>query len=146
MAGEMPLLLLACGGDFSVLTWREFYKPLVLCVDHDEETLDLIRMALECKRYRVLTARDSSTALEAFAVCPIDAVILEYDMPGMNGADVAREMTKLKPAIPKLLFSGTRRISNEETQVFQAYCPKPDGLFSLSVQLGAMTALAGTAG
>ena len=105
---------------------RDLYRPLVLCVDDDESILDLMRMALECKGYRVLTASSGPTALEAFAACPIDAVVLDYEMPGMNGAEVAREMKRIKPTVPKLLFSGSAGISQEETKVFQGYCSKPN--------------------
>jgi CheY-like chemotaxis protein len=120
-------------------TRSEFYKPLILCVDDDEGILDLTRMALECKGYRVLTATCGPTALEAFAACPIDAVVLDYEMPGMNGAEVARKMMHIKPNVPKLLFSGRGCISSEETRVFQGYCSKPNGLFAISSQINAMT-------
>jgi len=124
---------------------HEIYKPLILCVDDDRAVLDLTRMALECKGYRVLTANDGRTALEAFASCPVDAVILDYEMPGMNGAEVARQMALMKPNVPKLLFSGNVSIPNEESRVFQGYCTKPCGLFAIAAQINAMTAYARTA-
>jgi CheY-like chemotaxis protein len=121
---------------------REFYRPLILCVDDDEGILDMIRRALEFKGYRVLTANGGLAALEAFAACPIDAVVLDYEMPGMNGAEVAREMMRTKPTVPKLLFSGNMRITHEETSAFQGYCSKPNGLFTLTSQISAMTSFA----
>jgi CheY-like chemotaxis protein len=124
----------------AMLTEREFYKPLILCVDDDEAILDLTRMALERKGYRVLTVTDGVTALEAFAACPVDAVVLDYEMPGMNGGQVAREMARVKPNIPKLLFSGSGGISAEESNAFQGHCAKPAGLFSLTMQISQMTA------
>jgi len=128
-----------------MFTQNEIYKPLILCVDDDEGILDLTRMALECKGFRVLTANDGRSALEAFTACPIDAVILDYEMPGMNGAEVAREMTLIKPNVPKLLFSGSMHISREETRVFQGYCSKPNGLFAITSQINAMTSCMRTA-
>ncbi len=125
-----------------MLSWSQLYKPLILCVDEDAETLDIIRMALESKGYRVLTSRDGYTALNAFAVCPIDAVILEHDMPGMNGVELARQMMRIKPKIPKLLFSRNPSLLRDESSAFQAYCPKPNGLSTLSLQIGLMTSLA----
>lgn len=122
-----------------MMTRRELYKPLILCVDDDEGILDLTRMALECKGYRVLTATNGAAALEAFAACPIDAVILDYEMPGMNGAEVARAMVRIKPHVPKLLFCGSSCISHGETRVFQGYCSKPLGLFAITSQIGTMT-------
>jgi CheY-like chemotaxis protein len=128
-----------------MMTGRELYKPLILCVDDDEGILDLTRTALERKGYRVLTATSGAAALEAFAACPIDAVILDYEMPGMNGAEVAREMVRIKPHVPKLLFSGRMRIPREETRIFEGYCSKPNGLFAITSQISAMTSWARSA-
>mgnify|MGYP003623102656 CR=1 FL=1 len=97
---------------------RELYKPLVLCVDDDQGILNLTRMALESTGYRVLTANGGVAALEAFAACPVDAVV------------------------PKMLFSASTDISSDETCAFQGYCSKPTSLFSLASQVGAMTSLA----
>jgi CheY-like chemotaxis protein len=133
------------GSSKGMLTQRELYKPLILCVDDDKSVLDLMRMALEHKGYRVLAANDGRAALEAFAACPVDAVVLDYEMPGMNGDEVAKEMVRIKPHIPKLLFSGSMDIAKEKFQVFQGYCSKPNGLFTLTTQLKAMTGFACTA-
>jgi CheY-like chemotaxis protein len=124
---------------------RESYKPLILCVDDDEYILDVLQMGLECKGYRVLTASRGAAALEIFAAHPIEAVILDYEMPGMNGGEVARRMMRIKPNVPKLLFSATTNIPREDTQAFQSYCSKPNGLFTLTSHLGAMTSFARSA-
>jgi len=142
---SIELKLQAERGPNTVLSWSELYKPLILCVDDDEEILDLIRVALESKGYRVLTSSDGFTALQAFAVCPIDAVILDHEMPGMDGVELAREMMRIKPKIPKLLFSGTPSLPHEESKAFQGYCAKPNGLSALPTQISAMTSLARTA-
>lgn len=122
-----------------MMTPLQPYRPLVLCVDDDQGILDVTRMALEGNGYRVLTANGGTAALEAFAVCPVDAVVLDYEMPGMNGGQVAQEMMRLKPHVPKLLFSATMGISQDETTAFQGYCAKPSSLFTLTSQIGAMT-------
>jgi DNA-binding NtrC family response regulator len=128
-----------------MLAERELYKPLILCVDDDEGILGLLRMALEKKGYRVLTANGGSTALEAFAASAVDAVVLDYEMPGMNGGEVAQEMMRIKPKVPKLLFSGNTSFPREVAGVFQGYCPKPLGVFALTSQIGTMTCLARSA-
>ena len=115
------------------------YRPVVLCVDDDKAVLYLMRIALELKGFRVLAARDGRAALEAFTVYPVDAVVLDYEMPGMNGCDVAREMTRLKPSVPKLLFSGGLDLSDEESRFFQGFCSKPCGVFTLAARLNNMT-------
>ena len=47
-------------------------------------------------------------------------------MPGMNGGQVALEMKRIKPEIPKMLFSSHDCVSCAETQAFQCYCSQAD--------------------
>lgn len=121
------------------------YQPFVLCVDDDKAVLDLMRMALELKGFRVLAAKDGRAALEAFTIYPVDVVVLDYQLPGMNGCDIAREMTRIKPDVPKLLFSGDAELSDEEAGMFQGFCSKPCGVFTLAARLNIMTSHAKSA-
>ena len=121
------------------------YKPLVLCVDDNEFILSLTKTALEGTGYRVLTVNNGAAALEAFAANPVDAVILDYEMPGMNGGQVAMEMKRIKPEIPKMLFSSHDPDSSEETKAFQCYCSKPADLSTLRAQVQELTSYAKSA-
>jgi CheY-like chemotaxis protein len=122
-----------------MMTEQQPYKPLVLCVDDNEAILSVTKMALEVTGYRVLTVNNGAAALEAFAANPVDAVILDYEMPGMNGDQVALEMKRIKPEIPKMLFSSHDGISSEETKAFQRYCSKPADLFTLRAEVRELT-------
>jgi CheY-like chemotaxis protein len=124
---------------------RESYKPLVLCVDDDEAILKVTKFALEGKGYRVLAVNNGAAALEAFAASPVDAVILDYEMPGMNGGQVAIEMKRIKPNIPKMLFSSSDSIPAEVTKIFQDRCYKPSNLFTLMAHVSELTSLARSA-
>ena len=42
-----------------------------------------------------------------FAVQPIDAVILDYSMPELNGSAVSEVMKRIKPKVPIILFTGS---------------------------------------
>ena len=53
----------------------------------------------------MLTALDGRSGLEVFSTQPVQAVILDYTMPGMNGGEVANRMRQTKPEIPILLLS-----------------------------------------
>ena len=79
--------------------------PLILCIDDEAVGLQIRKVVLERAGYRVLTALDGSAGLNLFGAHPIDAVILDYFMPGMNGGEVAAEMRKFKADIPILLLS-----------------------------------------
>jgi diguanylate cyclase len=64
----------------------------VLVVDDDPGARLLVGSALEIAGFRVLTADDGQSALNAFNEQPADCVVLDVVMPGMNGFDVCRAL------------------------------------------------------
>jgi CheY-like chemotaxis protein len=82
-------------------------KPKILYIDDNPDRLVLLRSVLQMKGYEVLTAEQGRRGLELFLSEPIDLVILDFHMPGMNGDAVAGKMRMLRPLIPILIFSGS---------------------------------------
>jgi CheY-like chemotaxis protein len=78
---------------------------ILLCVDDEPIGLKVRKMLLEREGYAVLTALSGAEGLELFAANPIEAVVLDYSMPGMNGDQVAEKMKRLKPSVKILLLS-----------------------------------------
>ena len=78
---------------------------ILLCVDDEPIGLRVRKMLLEREGYEVLTALSGPEGLKLFAANPIEAVVLDYSMPGMNGDQVAAEMKRLKPSVKILLLS-----------------------------------------
>jgi CheY-like chemotaxis protein len=106
-------------------------KPVVLCVDDDESILQLTKMAFEHEGYTVLTATNGRAALGTFSTQPVDAVVLDYEMPGMNGAEIAVAMKCLNPNVPKLLFTAFPEIPAEAAKAIEGFCSKLSGLRAL---------------
>jgi CheY-like chemotaxis protein len=80
-------------------------KATILCIDDQWNGLIGRKMFLEQNGYKVLEAIDGSEGLRLFLSRHVDAVILDYQMPGMNGDVVAAEMKLLKPQVPIMLLS-----------------------------------------
>lgn len=80
-------------------------KKTLLCVDDETVGLGVRKIVLERQGYNVLTARDGSEGLHTFADHEVDAVVLDYYMPGMNGGVVASAMKQSKPEVPIILLS-----------------------------------------
>lgn len=85
----------------------------VLCVEDEEAQLRLRKVLLETAGYRVIPARSGTQALELFRTNAVDAVILDYFMPGMNGLAIAREMKTLDASIPIIIFSAYTSLPDE---------------------------------
>src|SRR5262249_15198133 len=60
-------------------------KKVVLCVDDDEAGLRVRKMLLEAYGYEVLCSTDGPDGLRKLIENKIDAVILDYFMPEMDG-------------------------------------------------------------
>jgi DNA-binding response OmpR family regulator len=78
----------------------------VLVVDDDPDVRGFVVASLEDLGYQVAEAADGVEALKQFRRETPDLVVLDYIMPGMSGADVAREMRGERPEQPILFVSG----------------------------------------
>jgi len=81
-------------------------KTTLLCIDDEENGLIMRKWLFETEGFTVLTALDGRSGIEIFGTQPIDAVILDYDMPGMDGLVVAERLKKLRSRVPIIMLSG----------------------------------------
>jgi CheY-like chemotaxis protein len=109
---------------------------LILCVDDEVVGLRVRKILLERAGYQVLTAADGQSGMELFATQPIDAVVLDYAMPGMHGGDVARQMRQTKPQVPILLLSAYVGLPDEVSSLVDVYMTKGEGAPALLDKLG----------
>lgn len=79
---------------------------VVLCIDDNASGLNIRKLLLQSKGFRVLIARDGRTGLEIVRRERVDAVVLDYSMPGMDGEEVATRLRSQHPEIPILLLTG----------------------------------------
>ncbi len=81
---------------------------LVLIVDDvpamaQQYAYDLKRLA----GFEVLVARSGEEALEVLSREPVDCVILDLEMPGMDGFEVLRAMERRAIKVPVIVYTGT---------------------------------------
>ncbi len=113
---------------------------LILCVDDEVVGLRVRKILLERAGYHVLTAPDGLSGLEMFASYPVEAVVLDYAMPGMHGGEVARQMRSAKPAVPILLLSAYVGLPDEVSSLVDVYMTKGEGAPALLNKLGNLLA------
>ena len=66
----------------------------ILVVDDEPQILKVLQAYLEKEGYRVLTAKDGRLALSIFDQEKPDFVILDLNLPGMDGFEICREIRK----------------------------------------------------
>ena len=122
-------------------------RPVILAVDDAEELLALMAKALS-KDYEVKTAESGVAALMAAAASPQpDLVLLDVEMPGMNGFEVCKAL-KANPAtaaIPVIFLTGKGE-TRDEMQGFVLgavdYVTKPINAAVLTARVRTHVALA----
>ena len=57
--------------------------------------------------YEVLTAPAGEKALEILASAPVDCVVLDLEMPGMDGFEVLRTLERKGSQVPVIVYTGT---------------------------------------
>src|SRR5512146_1769482 len=110
----------------------------ILCVDDEQHGLMIRRMLLERVGYSVLTAGTAREGLALFSHEPVNAVVLDYYLPDIDGARAATAMRLIKPDVPIILFSVQWSLPEETGVVADAVLGKgqnPLGLLNMLDEL-----------
>ena len=107
--------------------WMTSLGPkTVLCVDDEAIGLRVRKILLESHGFKVLTANSGQQGLSIFEEQPVDLVILDYYMPGMNGGDVAAEIRKRRPGVPIIFLSAYFSLPPSALELANAFITKGD--------------------
>jgi two-component system NtrC family sensor kinase len=78
----------------------------ILIVDDDEHVRRALRRALRRVRCRILDAPEASGGLQHLENEPVQVVVSDYRMPGMNGVEFLRAVKGRWPHIQRVLLTG----------------------------------------
>ncbi len=81
-------------------------KKLILHVDDDQAMLDLVRKSLQKRGYEVLSISDPRLALDALSEHSPRVVILDIDMPGLDGLTLLRDIKQRVAGIHVVMLTG----------------------------------------
>ncbi len=87
----------------------------ILVIDDDALVRGLLVAVLEEKGYEVILADNSRVGLMLCHQRTPDAVVLDLNMPGLDGLSILRQLRILHPTLPVVVFSGhsTQEIEEE---------------------------------
>ncbi len=99
-------------------------RPTLLWIDDFVPALELYQASFERLGFRVLTASSGELGVALATRNRVDVVVTDYEMPGINGEDVATAVKAINPRIPVIMFSGSTLIPPRLRRVVDAFCDK----------------------
>ena len=78
----------------------------ILVIDDDETICSLFKDTLEIAGHTVTTVSDSATGLELAKNGDYDLVFLDLKLPGIDGAELFRQIRVAKPELPVTIITG----------------------------------------
>jgi DNA-binding NtrC family response regulator len=78
----------------------------ILLVDDEKDFVEMLSLRLEEEGEIVTRAYDGRTCLQILEKEPIDIIILDIKMPGMDGIQTLKQIKTLKPLVEVILLTG----------------------------------------
>jgi len=99
-------------------------RPTIVCIDDNLDTLIGYQSLLWNHGYNVLISTSGSQGVELVKSLPIDGLIVDFQMPELNGGIVAAEVKNLKPHLPVMMLTGHKLIPDEVLEHVDVLFPK----------------------
>lgn len=98
--------------------------PMLFWVDDSRTLLSLYKSVFESMGFAVSTMSSPVAAIGDASLATADVAILDYDMPELNGATLARLIKARRPHLPVILYSGSNSIPQGTDLWVDAICAK----------------------
>ncbi|MDD5255087.1 MAG: response regulator [Candidatus Omnitrophica bacterium] len=110
----------------------------VLLVDDEPDLLLVIGKTIETWGYEVFTVASGKEAIEAVREKKADMIVLDYQMPEMDGLTALRQIREIDPQIPVVMFTAHQDgipLKNIHELKISACVPKTSTEFMLKAAL-----------
>lgn len=81
-------------------------KINLLLVDDEEDFLEMLSERLTTRGFSVAVARSGQDALAQIQAGGVDVVLLDVQMPGMDGITILHEIKKVAPLVEVMMLTG----------------------------------------
>ena len=119
-------------------------RKSVLIVDDCPDVVEAVRRALEQRGLEVVQATNPFAAVREATASPPDVIVLDLNMPGMDGLEVVRHLKRIPETreIPVIAFTGEQltEMDYARGRVFDRIVLKDSGLEALEEEIEGMIA------
>jgi two-component system, OmpR family, copper resistance phosphate regulon response regulator CusR len=113
----------------------------ILLVEDEKKIAESLKKGLTEQHYQVEAAYDGIIGKKLFETYPFDLIILDINLPGMNGYDLCREIRKKSEKIPVIMLTALSA-TDDKIEGFDAgaddYIVKPFDFKELLVRIRAL--------
>jgi CheY-like chemotaxis protein len=96
----------------------------LLWVDDSGTMLALYKAVFESMGFEVLATSSPEEAIDQASAAAADVAILDYEMPEMDGVELASLIKAQDPMLPVILYSGSTSIPRHARHWVDAICAK----------------------
>ena len=129
------------GVKFLLRKWRK-NKLRLLVVEDEKKLCDMIAKSLHQAGYEVDTCNDGEEALDMIYAEMYDLIVLDLNLPGMDGMDILRELRKENEETKVLILSARSQIADKVDGLDAGandYMEKPFHLQELEARVRSLT-------
>jgi two-component system OmpR family response regulator len=113
----------------------------LLVVDDEDSLVDLVATALRFGGYQVTTEQNGFDALRSIKTAPPDLVVLDVNMPDLDGFEVCRRIRRNGHKMPVIFLTARDNLEDLRSGFRQGgddYLTKPFSLEELSLRIDAL--------
>jgi two-component system response regulator CpxR len=103
-------------------------KHHILCIEDDQDTCEMLTIALQPAGYEVISAHTATEALRKASIGDFAALLLDTNLPDISGIELCKQIRSFDNATPIIFYSGEARPEMIEEAMkagAQAYLKKP---------------------
>lgn len=88
-------------------------KKVILCVNHNEQELSVLKFMLSTNGYRVFAASSAQEAIGMFDGLQVDLVLADFCLPQMGGKQLVERLKRMAPHVPMVLLGDLQAMSSD---------------------------------
>lgn len=113
----------------------------ILLVEDDQDLLGMVHSFLLLEHHTVETVSDGNEAIHHLKVYPYDAVVLDWELPGVSGVEILKQFRSGGGKTPVILLTGKDALEDKEQGLDSGaddYLTKPFQMKELSARIRAV--------
>jgi two-component system, OmpR family, copper resistance phosphate regulon response regulator CusR len=102
-----------------ISTWRIMEERRILLVEDEPKIADTLKLGLTENGYETDIAYDGKIGLKLFETYPYNLVVLDINLPGINGYDLCKAIRSQNPEVPLIMLTALSSL-NDKIEGYEA--------------------------